>query len=293
MSAVLRKPPDADLWRAAHAGEDIHEMDGVAFESLISVALREYGYDVDLTERYDRGADIVATRDGRRTSIQVKRASQSVTEAAVDQAVRGRSAYECTHAMVITNSLYTPAARRHAEELGVVLWDHEDLANLLHATGIAPLTSASAPRCSSCAVAMEYTWRPRPSWRCAGCGVQAPYRRWALRVTARSCNEGSPLPLVPPSPPPQPRPAAAPAQSGPLTELKLGAALAALVFGWMCVVAAGIAVLEYGSPSQSTQRGAVLFLLALLAIPTVAGTRRLFRARRRIRGVQRTRPATR
>jgi hypothetical protein len=292
MSVVLRKPPDADLWRAAHAGEDVHEMDGVAFESLISVALREYGYEVDLTERYDRGADIVATRDGRRTSIQVKRASQSVAEDAVVQAVRGMSAYECTHAMVITNSLFTPGARRHAEELGVVLWDHEDLANLLHATGIAPLTSASAPRCSSCATVMEYTWRPRPSWRCAGCDVHAPYRRWALRVTARAYNEGSPLPLVPPSPPER-RSAPAPAKGGWLVELKHGTALAALVFGWMCVVAAGVAMLEYGSPTQSTQRGAVLFLLALLAIPTAAGTRKLYRARQRLRGVQRTRPAMR
>ena len=173
-----------------------------------------------------------------------------------------------------------------------MLWDHEDLANLLHATGIAPLTAASAPQCSLCTEVMAYTRFPRPAWRCAGCGVHAPYRRWALRVTARSHDEGSPLPLVPP-PSRAARPAAPQPKPARLVEFKHGVALAALVFGWMCVVAAGVAMLEYGSPTQSTQRGAALFLVAVCAIPLLGGTRRLRTARRRLRGVHRTRPAMR
>jgi hypothetical protein len=293
MSVVLRKPPDGDLWRAAHAGEDIHEMDGVAFEDLISVALRRYGYDVEMTERYDKGADIVATRDGRRTSIQVKRSSWSVSEAAVDQAIRGKAAYGCAGAMVISNSVFTPGARRLAERRGVVLWDHEDLANLLHATGIAPRTSASAPQCSTCDATMDYAWRPRPSWRCAGCRAVLPYRRWVLQVTAPSCEDVAPLPSRAPPPPPPPRLPAAATRRDWFVELKHRVALAALAFGWMCVVAAGVVMLRFQSPTQSTQRLAVVFVVALVVIPSIAGIRSVRRARRYLRGVHRTHPATR
>ncbi len=297
MAVVLRKPPDGELWRAAHAGEDIHEMDGVAFENLISVALRRYGYEVEMTEHFDRGADMVATRDGRRTAIQVKRASRSVSEAAIEQAVRGRRAYDCVAALVITNSVFTPGARRLAERRGVVLWDHEDLANLLHATGIAPLTSATAPQCPRCQMAMDYAWHPRPSWRCAACGDCLPYRRWVLQVTPPSREDAASLPILPAPPPPPPpppvRPPAGPAGAGRLAELKHGLALAALVLGWMSVVGAGAAVLGYQSPTQSSRHFAMVFLLALVAIPTVVGTRSLQRARRRWRGIDRRHPATR
>jgi hypothetical protein len=295
MPAVLRKPPDAELWRTAHAGEDVHEMDGVAFENLVSVALSAYGYHVEMTEHFDRGADIVATRNGRRTSIQVKRASRSVSETAIAQAVRGMAAYDCAAAMVITNSVFTPEARRQAEGQGVVLWDHEDLANLLHTTGIAPLTSACAPRCSRCQTTMTYAPWPRSSWRCDGCRLSAPYRRWALRVTAPSREAPTFVPpdaTVPPPPPPSPQLPSAPASARWQTELKHGLALAAVAFGWMCVLGTALAMLTNQTPTQSTQRAvASALVLALLGIPTLAGTRSLRAARRRLRRAVATGPA--
>ena len=76
--------------------------------------------------------------------------------------------------------------------------------------------------------------------------------------------------------------------------MKLGVALAAVVLGWMCVVAAGLAVVGNQASTHPTQRVAPFALLvALIGIPTVAGTRSLRRARRRLRGVRRAQPATR
>jgi hypothetical protein len=195
VAVVLRKPPDSILWLSAHAGEDVDEMSGGAFEDLIAVALREYGYeDIQLAKYDEGGADLVARRSGRPISIHVQRREGRVDEAAVVQALKGKVAYGCSGAMVIASSVFTHEARRFAKLRGVTLWDHDDLANMLHSTGIASRTRTTVPNCPTCRVPMTLLWQLRPTWGCSNerpCADRVKYRKWVLTVCAH--------PPVPPS----------------------------------------------------------------------------------------------
>jgi restriction endonuclease len=190
MTVVLRKPPDSTLWRSAHAGEDVSEMSGGTFEDLIAVALREYGYDdVQLARYYEGGADLVARRSGRLISIHVSRAEGRVDETVVVRALQGKGAYRCNGAMVIASSVFTHEARRVAKARGVILWDQDDLANLLHSTGIASRTRTTVPDCPTCKAPMTLLWQLRPSWGCSNnrpCTERVRYRKWVLKVRAHA-----------------------------------------------------------------------------------------------------------
>jgi hypothetical protein len=212
---AVRKAPDRELWLSAHAGEDVHRMDGTTFEDLVAVALLEFGFDeVDRTEYYDKGGDLLAVRDGRRVSIQVKRWDGYVDQTAVARAACGAAAYDCDDAMVITNSFFQPEARKLAEIGGVTLWDQDDLANLLHTTGIAPRTKATPPTCPACGILMRYRRKHGTFWGCANfpdCRVTVMYHRWVLRIAAPAHAHraaATTLALVPPPPPPPPPPPA-------------------------------------------------------------------------------------
>jgi hypothetical protein len=186
MAVVLRKPPDPDLWRSAHAGEDVDEMSGGTFEDLIAVALREYGYeDIQLAKYHAGGADLVARRSGRLISIHVRRQEGRVDETAVVQALQGKVAYGCSGAMVIATSVFTHEARGFAKLRGVILWDQDDLANLLHSTGIASRARTTVPHCPTCGAPMTLLWQLRPSWGCSTsrpCPDRIRYRKWVLKV---------------------------------------------------------------------------------------------------------------
>jgi Restriction endonuclease len=184
----LRNPPDPRFWQSAHAGEDVDEMSLVTFEDLIAVALREYGYeDIQLTRHRDDGADLMARRNARRISIFVKRCEGRVDETTVVQALQGRAASGCAGAMVIASSVFTHEARRVAKQRGVALWDQDDLANLLHSTGIASPMRTTVPNCATCGTPMTLLWQLRPSWGCSNerpCSGRVKYRKWVLKVSA-------------------------------------------------------------------------------------------------------------
>jgi hypothetical protein len=185
---VLRNPPDPNVWQSAHAGEDVDEMSLVAFEDVIAVALREYGYDdIQLTRHHHDGADLMASRNARRISIFVKRCEGRVDETAVEQALQGKRAHGCAGAMVIASSVFTHEARRVAKQRGVTLWDQDDLANLLHSTGIASRTRTTVPNCATCGTPMTLLWQLRPSWGCSNdrpCMGRVKYRKWVLKISA-------------------------------------------------------------------------------------------------------------
>jgi hypothetical protein len=188
VAAVLRNPSDPNLWQSVHAGEDVDEMSLVTFEDLIAVALREYGYEnIQLTKHHDNGADLMASRNARRISIFVKRCEGRVDETAVVQALQGKVAHGCAGAMVIASSVFTHEARRVAKLRGVTLWDQDDVANLLHSTGIASRTRTTVPNCATCGTPMTLLWQLRPSWGCSNnrpCAGRVKYRKWVLKVSA-------------------------------------------------------------------------------------------------------------
>lgn len=108
---------------------DIDTMDGIEFEKYVATVLKSQGYtDIQLTEHYDYGVDIVATKSGVRWGIQVKRYSGLVKANAVRQVVTGLRMYDCQRAMVITNSVFSRVAVQLAQSNDCVLIDRSLLA---------------------------------------------------------------------------------------------------------------------------------------------------------------------
>lgn len=108
---------------------DANMMSGTDFEKYVAEIIKSQGYaNVKLTEYYDWGVDIIAEKDGVRWGIQVKRYSGMVKAAAVRQVVTGLNKYNCSRAMVVTNSFYSRPARELAKSNNCVLVDKNTLA---------------------------------------------------------------------------------------------------------------------------------------------------------------------
>lgn len=111
---------------------DIDGMSGLQFERKVAQLLRKRGYQhIRLTERYDYGIDIIASKDGIKWGIQVKRHSGLVKASAVRQAVTALNIYSCDRAMVITNCRYSRIATRLALSNDCKLIDRKTLATWL------------------------------------------------------------------------------------------------------------------------------------------------------------------
>lgn len=107
----------------------IDEMPGIEFEKYVATLLNSRGYKTKLTPVNDYGVDIVATKDGIKTAVQVKRYKKQLDQKPVREAIAGKSVrkYDCTKAMVVTNSAFTRAAKFLASEGGCTLVDREVL----------------------------------------------------------------------------------------------------------------------------------------------------------------------
>lgn len=109
----------------------VDAMDGLDFEKYVANLLKQQGYsNVSLTEQYDYGVDIIATKDGICWGIQVKRYSGLVKAEAVRQVVTGLRVYGCDRAMVITNSVFSRVAVQLADSNDCVLVDRSGLASM-------------------------------------------------------------------------------------------------------------------------------------------------------------------
>jgi len=89
---------------------------------------------VELIGGFDKGADLVITKDGERTGVQAKRYSGSVGIAAVRQLIDGMKRYQCGRGLVVTSSFFTEQAIECAEAWDVDLWDRRELANYVDGT---------------------------------------------------------------------------------------------------------------------------------------------------------------
>ncbi len=69
----------------------------------------------------DQGADIIARRTGVSLVVQCKLYSGLIGNAAVQEAIAARAFYGATYAAVVSNQLYTPAARELAKRADVAL----------------------------------------------------------------------------------------------------------------------------------------------------------------------------
>jgi restriction system protein len=124
------------LWekqRLAKSGiDDIDQMNGKTFEKYLEVLFEKLGYRVERT-RYigDYGADLVTAKDGVKTVIQAKRYKSKAGVKAIQEAVAAKGYYECSRAMVVTNSFFTQQAIELARRNQVELWDRSKLVSAL------------------------------------------------------------------------------------------------------------------------------------------------------------------
>ena len=108
---------------------DIDSMDGLSFEHYVARLLRHEGYyGVEVTRGSgDFGVDIVASKNGRRFAIQVKRQAQTVSRRAVSDAVAGKPYFSCDAAMVITNNFLSRRAKKFASTIGCEIVERDSL----------------------------------------------------------------------------------------------------------------------------------------------------------------------
>jgi restriction system protein len=108
----------------------IDTMTGIEFEHYVGELLKAQGYHIVYTPMSgDYGTDIIAKKEKQTYSIQLKRYAKSVGLEAVQQAVAGKTMYQCTDAMVITNSTFTKAAKTLAASNNCLLIDRRKLAD--------------------------------------------------------------------------------------------------------------------------------------------------------------------
>lgn len=106
----------------------VDQMDGATFEVFLGTLFRRLGYRVELTKRHgDYGADLVASKDGRKVAVQAKRWSKRIGVKAVQEAVAARGYYRCDAALVVANREFTDQASKLARANDVELWDREVL----------------------------------------------------------------------------------------------------------------------------------------------------------------------
>ena len=108
----------------------IDTMTGEEFEKYVAELLRSQGYKTRMTPRSgDYGVDIVASKNGIKTAVQIKRYTRKLDQKPVREAVTGMAVrqYGCTRSMVVTNSTFTKAAAFLAAESGCELVDREKL----------------------------------------------------------------------------------------------------------------------------------------------------------------------
>ena len=110
----------------------VDTMTGEQFEQRLAVLFRTLGYRVTTTRATgDFGADLVLESDGVRTVVQAKRWDSCVGIEAVYEVVGAKAHYGASEAVVITNSVLSPAAVELAEDNGVALIERDDLVTML------------------------------------------------------------------------------------------------------------------------------------------------------------------
>lgn len=106
----------------------IDTMDALEFEVYVAKLLKHRGFtNVQLTERFDYGVDVIAEKDGIRWGVQVKHYNNMVKAAAVRQVVTALVRYKCDRAMVVANNVFSRPAKELAADNKCVLIDRDAL----------------------------------------------------------------------------------------------------------------------------------------------------------------------
>lgn len=108
--------------------DEIDKMAGLEFEHFLCDLYSKNGYKAEVTKASgDQGADLIIEKFGERTVVQAKRYSGVVTNTAIQEVVGAKAHYNCSKAMVVTNSYFTKSAMELANSNDVELVDREKL----------------------------------------------------------------------------------------------------------------------------------------------------------------------
>lgn len=96
---------------------------GIDYENYVAEYLKTHGFrDVKVTKASgDYGVDILAHKGNKKYAIQCKYYSKPVGLSAVQEVVAGKIMYNCDETMVITNNIFTTAAKELAKKNNVLL----------------------------------------------------------------------------------------------------------------------------------------------------------------------------
>jgi restriction system protein len=108
-------------------------MTGQDFEAYLMKLLHRLGYtDISGTPvTGDQGADVLATKDGKRIVIQAKNYREPVGNAAVQEVSAAVSFYSGDEGWVVTGSTFTSAAKQLARRCNIRLIDRFDLEKMV------------------------------------------------------------------------------------------------------------------------------------------------------------------
>ena len=122
-------------------------MDGHQYEQKCAQYLREQGYtNVTVTRGSgDQGVDITAMKDGKKYAIQCKYYEGNVGNKAIQEVYAGAAFYNCSVAMVITNSFFTKSAKELAKKLKVILVEDINAIKMMESSKNAKTKEASKP----------------------------------------------------------------------------------------------------------------------------------------------------
>ena len=107
-------------------------MTGIEYEHFCAEQLRSHGWETKISQASnDQGADIIAQKGNVTAAVQCKKYSSPVGNKAIQEAHASISFYDTQYGAVVTNSSFTPSAKRLAKSTGVILLHHSEL-NELH-----------------------------------------------------------------------------------------------------------------------------------------------------------------
>lgn len=127
-----RTPPGAVLNQKPLSDPRVFDpqMDPFDYERHCALLLEQAGWDARVTQASgDQGADIIATKGGRKIVVQCKLYSQPVGNKAVQEIYTAKQHQQADEAIVVSNAGYTIPARQLAATTGVHLLHHQELAS--------------------------------------------------------------------------------------------------------------------------------------------------------------------
>lgn len=133
LKETIEELEEIKYFKKETTSEYIDSLEGIEFESFITQLLKYLGFNnvYKTPKSGDYGVDIIAEKNNVKYAIQCKRYINAVGNKAIQEVYSGKDFYECHVAIVATNSYFTNNAIRQAEKNKVVLWDRNDIMNMI------------------------------------------------------------------------------------------------------------------------------------------------------------------